>query len=199
MHHFYESIETGAVILVYASNAFNSLNRQTPLRNIHHLCPSLSKVPINTYREDIQLFVDKETLLSQEGTTQRDPLAMAMYVIVITPLMHHLEDEETKHVWFADDVTAGGSLAGLKTWWDCIIDIGPEYGYHPNASNTCLILKEETLEEATTMFEGTGVAITAEGRRHLGAAIGTHNLLKDTSNRRFLHGHMKLIACPPSP
>ena len=49
------------------------------------------------------------------------------------------------------------------------------------------------------MFEETGVAITAEGRRHLGAAIGTHNLLKDMSNRRFLHGHIKLIACPPSP
>ena len=80
MHHFYESIETGAVILVHASNTFNSLNRQTTLRNIHYLCPSLSKVSVNTYREDIQLFVDRETLLSMEGTTQRDPLAMAMYV-----------------------------------------------------------------------------------------------------------------------
>ena len=44
------------------------------------------------------------------------------------------------------------------------------------------------------MFEETGVAITADGRWHLGAAIGTHNLLKDMSNRRFLHGHIKLIA-----
>ena len=113
--------------------------------------------------------------------------------------MHHLEDAETKQLWFTDDVTAGGSPAGLKTWWNCIIDIGPEYGYHPNASNTWLIVKEETLEEATTMFDGTGVAITTEGRRYLGAAIGTHNLFKDTSNRSFLHGHIKLIACPPSP
>ena len=57
--------------------------------------------------------------------------------------------------------------------------------------------KEETLEEATTMFEGTGVAITAEGRRHLGAAIGTHSLLKDTSNRRFLHGHINSATRSP--
>ena len=138
MHHFYESIEKGTDTT--ASNAFNSLNRQTALRNIHHLCPSLSKVPINTYREDIQLFVDRETLLSQEETTQGDPLAKAMYAITINPLMYRLEDEETKQVWFADDATAGGSLAGFKTWWNCIIDIGPEYGYHPNASNTWLIL-----------------------------------------------------------
>ena len=52
-----------------------------------------------------------ETLLSQEGTTQGDPLTMAMYAIVITPLIHHLKDEDT--VWFLDDATAGGDLARL--------------------------------------------------------------------------------------
>ena len=125
MHHFYESIEKVTVILIDASNAFNSLNRQTALQNIHHLCPSLSKVPINTYREEIQLFVDRETLLSQEETTQGDPLAMAMYAITINPLMHRLEDEETKQVWFADDATVGGSLAGFKTWWNIIMHKSP--------------------------------------------------------------------------
>ena len=39
MRHIYESTETEAAILVDASNAFNSLNRQTALRNIHNLCP----------------------------------------------------------------------------------------------------------------------------------------------------------------
>ena len=114
MRRVYESSETEAVILVDASNAFNLLNRQTALRNVHHLCPSFSNVLVNTYREDIQLFIEGETLLSQEGTTQGDPLAMAMYAIVITPLIHHLEDEEIKQVWFVDDATAGGNLAGLK-------------------------------------------------------------------------------------
>ena len=62
--------ETEAVILVDATNAFNSLNRRAALQNIHHLCPSLSKILTNTYREDVQLFIDGETILSQEGTTQ---------------------------------------------------------------------------------------------------------------------------------
>ena len=43
---------------VDANNAFNSLNREVALRNIQHLCPSLSVVLINTDREDIDLFVD---------------------------------------------------------------------------------------------------------------------------------------------
>ncbi len=120
----------------------------------------------------------RETLLSQEGTTQGDPLAMAMYAIAITPLIYHLEDEETKQVWFADDATAGGYLTNLKSWWDRIVELGPDYGYHPNASKTWLIVKEGSLEEAMTLFEGTGVAITAEGRRHLVAAIGTHSFVE---------------------
>ena len=78
MRQLFKAPETEAVILVDAANAFNSLNRKAALQNIHHLCPSLAKVLINTYREDIKLFVDGETLLSQEGTTQGDPLAMAM-------------------------------------------------------------------------------------------------------------------------
>ena len=64
MRQIFESPQSEAVILVDASNAFNSLNRQAALRNIHYLCPSLSKVLINTYREDIQPFIDGDTLFS---------------------------------------------------------------------------------------------------------------------------------------
>ena len=173
MRQVFEHPETEAVILVDASNAFNALNRQVALRNINNLCPALSKVLTNTYREDIKLFIDGETLFSQEGTTQGDPLAMAMYAVAISPLIRRLEDEGVKQVWFADDATAGGELSHLRTWWDRIVDLGPEYGYHPNAFKTWLIVKESKLEEASAIFRETGVNITAEGKRHLGAALGT--------------------------
>ena len=77
----FESPDADAVILVDATNAFNSLNRENALRNIQHLCPPIVKILINTYREDAQLYIDGQTLLSQEGTTQVDPLAMAMFGI----------------------------------------------------------------------------------------------------------------------
>ena len=162
MRQVFEALNTHAVILVDASNAQSS-------RNIHNLCPALSKVLVNTYREDIQLFIKGEVILSQEGTTQGDPLAMAMYTITITPLINRLESTGIKQVWYADDATAGGDLT---CWWDRISEMGPEYGYYPNASNTWIIIKEANFEEATTLFQGTGVSITVEGKRHLGAAIG---------------------------
>ena len=79
--------ETEAVLLVDASNSFNSLNRQDPLLNIQNICPVLSKVLINTNRQDIQLFIDGDVLLLQEGSTQGDPLAMVMCAIAIAPLI----------------------------------------------------------------------------------------------------------------
>ena len=51
------------------SSSLMHSNQQAALRNIHQLCPALSKVLTNTYREDVQLFIDGEVLLSQEGTT----------------------------------------------------------------------------------------------------------------------------------
>lgn len=77
--------DTEAILLVDASNAFNSLNRQTALHNIQLLCPSLATVLINTYRTPSELYVDGNVLLSQEGTTQGDPLAMPMYALATIP------------------------------------------------------------------------------------------------------------------
>ena len=99
-----------------ASNAFNSLNCQAALHNVQQLCPSLSKIIINTYEEDTQLFIDGSTLYSQEGTTQGNPHAMAMYAIAITLLIHCLQGDGIKQAWYADDATAGGSLKHLREW-----------------------------------------------------------------------------------
>ena len=94
----FESQDTEAILLVDASNAFNCLNRETALRNTLHLCPSLGRVLINTYRSDIDLYIDGECFLSREGTTQGDPLAMAMFAVSTLPLIWELNHVYTKQV-----------------------------------------------------------------------------------------------------
>lgn len=85
---------------------------------IHHVQPCQLSL-INTYRQDVPLFIGGETLYSQEGATQGDPLAMAMYAPAISPLINELKDADldTKQVWYADDASAGAKLAHLLLLW----------------------------------------------------------------------------------
>ena len=85
-------VNTEAVLLIDASNAFNSLNRQVAFYNLQYLCPSLATIFLNTYHNDASLFIDGHRLLSSEGTTQRDPITMAMYGISLLPLIDSLRD-----------------------------------------------------------------------------------------------------------
>ena len=81
LHSVCESLlqdDTEAALLVDASNAFNSINRLLALHNIRYLCPSISTVLINCYRAPTSLFIEYDTIYSQEGTTQGDPLRMLL-------------------------------------------------------------------------------------------------------------------------
>ena len=40
-----------------------------------------------------------------------------------------------------------------------------------------MIAKQETYEEAVTVFEGTGICITNVGKRYLGGALGSDHFL----------------------
>ena len=80
MRHIFQDERTEAVILVDADNAFNRLNRKAALNSIWNLCPPLHRFLENTYKESAKLHLeDGSYLLSKEGATQGDPLAMAMY------------------------------------------------------------------------------------------------------------------------
>ena len=85
------------------------------------LCPSLATILTNTYREDSKLYIDGSFILSQDGTTQGDPLAMPMYALGIVPLIQQLAEFEVSQMWYADDASAGGSFLNLSSWWDYVV------------------------------------------------------------------------------
>ena len=77
MKEIFDLANTDAVILVDAENAFNKLNRKVALHNMQYICPAFSTVLVNTYRNPTRLFiVGGGEILSAEGTTQGDTLAM---------------------------------------------------------------------------------------------------------------------------
>ena len=164
---------TEGLFLADASNAFNRLNRGVCLRNVRHLCPALAPILINTYRHPAPLYVGGECILSREGTTQGDPLAMHMYAIGMMPLIRLAGGTGALQQWYADDASAIGRLDRLREWWGVLEEFGPRYGYFLNATKSMLVVKEAHLAEAERLFAGTNVSITSEGSRYLGAAVGT--------------------------
>ena len=113
-------------------------------------------------------------IASSEGTTQGDPLAMAMYALAVKPLIEKLKSDATnvKQVWYADDATGAGTCDDLKKFWEVH---GADYGYNPNGAKTHIVVKADHFEKARELFKGTGINITTEGKRHLGAAIDSRS------------------------
>ena len=181
MYSIFEEEETDAVLLIDASNAFNALNRAAALHNIRVLCPPLATYAINTYRQPARLFITGGSeLKSAEGTTQGDPLAMAIYAISLQPLITRLGiSSEAKQCWYADDASGSGSLEVIKQWWDELTEVGPNLGYYPNAKKCWLITKPEKVEGARAIFEGTAINISTQGQSHLGAALGSREYLEE--------------------
>ena len=130
--------KTEVALLVAASNAFNSLNRDASLHG--------------------------EVMFSREGTTQGDPLAMPMYAVATIPLIKRIPNSVSQ-VWYADDAAALGSMT---EWWDNLVDLGQFFGYFANSTKTCLVTKDSSLSSATAAFAGTNVNVTSSGRPYLG-------------------------------
>ena len=140
-----------------------------------HLYPSLGRVLVNMYREGANLLIDGEVLKSAEGTTQGDPMAMAMYAIGITPLIQQMMGHvnSTKQVWYADDCTTAGSIQDLSQWWLNLIESGPRFGYFPNASKSVLVVKPEHIDSARLQFRGQNFSIVTDEACVLGAPVGS--------------------------
>ena len=181
MSMMYEDENTDGILLVDASNAFNSLNRQSFLHNISYLCPSVAIFVKNCYSTPLRLFIvgGIETT-SKEGTTQGDPVSMAIYGIGVTPLINMLIDIlSNKHstnvnvMAYADDFSTSGNLRDLRRWWSVLTEIGPKFRYYPKPTKTWLVVKPCASEKVESVFFGTKIKVKTEGRRYLGGSLGT--------------------------
>ena len=180
--------------MVDASNAFNIVNRRVMLHNLQRQCPEFAPIAINMYRRPSRLFVSGSEILSQEGTTQGDNLAMHLFAMATLPILQFLERTNSAlQVWLADDATAVGKLEGLRTWWDDIVREGIKYGYHVNAGKSCLILKNGSdHERALNIFKESGIKLKVTGQRHLGAVVGSQEF-KDEYMGKLIDGWKSMV------
>ena len=139
MKLIFEQDSTDGVTLVDASNAFNSLNRKAALHNIRAICHEFSTVLSNTYRLPVRMFIQGgEEILSVEGTTWGDNLAMSFYMLGTSILLDRLKliSPTTSQVSLADDITGAGKILDLRKWSDTIISEGKKFGYYVSQSKS---------------------------------------------------------------
>ena len=111
------------------------------------LYPAIAIFVKNCYQSTTRLFViGGKELRSREGTTQGDPMGMAIYAIAIPPLLDILiattVDERSKMTAFVDDVSARGKIESFREWWFRLIEAGPKYRYFPQPTKFWLIVKQ---------------------------------------------------------
>ena len=182
VREIFKDEDCDGVILVDASNAFNSINRKAMLHNIGILCPAMKIFTENCYSTSARLFITGGAeIRSNEGTTQGDPVASPMYAVALTPLLDCLisqmgrDGTMVRNVAFADDLNGTGKLQGLLHWWKCVCEYGPIIGYFPKPSKSWLIVKPSMIHQAHNIFKNSGINITSDGKKHLGAAIGSED------------------------
>ena len=146
------------------------------MHNIRITCKEIALYIINTERSPSRLLISGGgEISSQEGTTQGDPLAMPWYAINTAHMIASLRASipQVKQVWLADDSAGGGSIVSLYQWYKNLCEEGRKFGYIVNGAKSWLIVKTSELAESAKKVFGDEVNITLEGRRHLGAVIGS--------------------------
>ena len=103
--------ECQGVLLLDASNAFNTLNRKLALHHTRVFCPVLSTFLDNLYGAHRDLYAEGFLLSGEEGGTQGCPSSMGMYCLGIAPLINMVSQPDLYQVWFADDGNSAGKLA----------------------------------------------------------------------------------------
>ena len=57
-------------------------------------------------------------------------------------------DKDFRLVAFADDLTCADSVIKIRSWWTKLFEIDPKYDYFPKSTNTILIVKLTTEDNA---------------------------------------------------
>ena len=132
-------------IQINVSNAFNSINRTLLLHNVKILCPEIATYMNNCYMKPSRLFITGgEEILSNEGTTKGDTIAMGMYALRSMSLPTSITSNNTGnliHVAFAHDLTGLGKIQELIEWWEKFLYYGFYFGYYIHESKSWLIMK----------------------------------------------------------
>ena len=165
-------LETITTTLLDASNGFNELSRYHMLYTIKHLWPKASRFKFNCYKHFFQLIIRNpnklaDTIQSQEGIQQGDPLAMLLYGISLTPLIKDLKTNpmisniipKTLQPWYADDTTIVSTPQTTSILIKSLQQKGPSFGYYVQPEKSYHICTETQEPISRMIFQSNNIEI----------------------------------------
>ncbi|GJR25692.1 reverse transcriptase domain-containing protein [Tanacetum coccineum] len=101
-----------SMLLVDFKNAFNLVDREVMLREVHLRCPTISRWVEFCYSNPARLYYGEHTLWSCQGVQQGDPLGPLLFSLVLHPLICKIRDSFSLslHAWYLDDGTIIGDI-----------------------------------------------------------------------------------------
>ena len=166
------------MLLVDATNAFNTFKRQVALLNIRRLCPPIA---MHHTHQLIQMPLWSVSGWWHHPVPSRHRAGRSTGYAYVWPSNHpnHQElDGICEQIWYADDSAAVGIVVQLHAWWTKLVKVGPVFDYFPNPAKAWLVTKQDHFNLENVTFRRSGVNVTPERRPYLGAAIGTHQYIE---------------------
>lgn len=116
-------------------------------------------------------------ITAEDGVSQGDPLAMALYGIALLPLAENakvIADEATITPWFANDSAGFGHVEDCAEFLQYLTQEGPTYGYFPEPEKSYFVCKLEDEHAAKTSFHHRGLKVNfCRGKRYVGGFLGS--------------------------
>ena len=127
-----------------AANDFNKLGYKALFWTIRHTWPQGSQFSFKCYCHSAQLVLrgkpgEKcQILLSREGVTQGDPLAMVLYGLSLVPLAEALrrDNPDIIQLLYADDAAMYGPVSKIAATMRQLLALGPVRGYYPEPAKS---------------------------------------------------------------
>ena len=168
------------LLLVDAANGFNNQSRYGMMWTVRHRCPKMFRFTFNCYCHEITLICRQPggeivTILSKEGVTQGDPLAMDLYGIALLPLAELLRKEfpEVLQPWFADDAAMQGAPLRVGKCFKLLTEVGSMFWYLPEPDKSFAICPLASEEGVLAAFGSEGLDVKAcRGDRYIGGYVG---------------------------
>src|SRR5437867_3506901 len=171
---YLQTMEVGKVLVkLDFTNAFNSLHRSDLLAAAAKKLPELYSYIYTSYSAPSCLFYGTETIFSNEGPQQGNPLGPLLFCNTIHPLLESLKAELS--IGYLDDLTLAGAPSIVAEDVRRVKEVGESLGLHLNISKcelfahhdlqvTCPVLSSfsrQDISEANLLgaplFQGPGL------------------------------------------